>query len=104
MRHIVLVPLLVFCLPIGSAMAVGARDVATSAGISASLYSTFKDDKRVMPARDELSAFIASDGAIRGAYLESALQQIRRDHPGLTVSDEELARALLVQDDPPAGQ
>ena len=66
------------------------------------LYSTFKDDKRIIPARDELSAFVASGGAIRGAYVESALEQARKDHPGLQANDEELARAILSQDDPVA--
>jgi len=85
------------CLPFGSAFArVDAGDVATSAGVSASLYSTFKDHKMVIPARDDLSAFVASGGAIRGAYLESALQQVRQENPGLNASDEELANAILV--------
>ena len=98
MRKLMLIPALVACLPLGSAMAVGARDVATSAGVSASLYSTFKDDKMVLPARDDLSSFIASGGAIRGAYLEAVLQQARQNNPGLQASDEELAQALLAQD------
>ena len=102
MRRLLLVPMLL-CLPLGSAMAdVDVEDVATSAGVSASLYSTFKDDKRIIPARDELSAFVASGGAIRGAYVESALEQARKDHPGLQANDEELARAILSQDDPVA--
>ncbi|MBV4459019.1 DUF2388 domain-containing protein [Pseudomonas sp. COR58] len=96
MRHLVLVSSLILCLPFGSALArVDAGDVATSAGISASLYSTFKDHKMVIPARDDLSAFVASGGAIRGVYLESVLQQVRQDNPGLTASDEELANAIL---------
>ncbi|MFK3775011.1 MULTISPECIES: DUF2388 domain-containing protein [Pseudomonas] len=104
MRHLLLVPSLLLLLPAGAALArVDAGDVATSAGVSASLYSTFKDDKRIIPARDELSAFVASGGAIRGAYLESALEQARQANPGMQVSDEELARALLSQDDPVAG-
>ncbi|WP_166360201.1 DUF2388 domain-containing protein [Pseudomonas akapageensis] len=99
MRHIMLIPALVLCLPFGSTLAdVDAGDVATSAGLSASLYSTFKDDKIVTPARDELSSFVGSGGAIRGAYLESLLKQIRQDHPGLKASDEELARALLTRE------
>jgi uncharacterized protein (TIGR02448 family) len=101
MRHLLLAPALLLLLPAGAALArVDAGDVATSAGVSASLYSTFKDDKRIIPARDELSAFVASGGAIRGVYLESALQQARQANPGMQVSDEELARALLSQDDP----
>ena len=103
MRHLFLAPALLLLLPAGAALArVDAGDVATSAGISASLYSTFKDDKRIIPARDELSAFVASGGAIRGAYVESALEQARKDHPGLQANDEELARAILSQDDPVA--
>ncbi|MGF6394229.1 DUF2388 domain-containing protein [Pseudomonas plecoglossicida] len=100
MRHLILAPALLLLLPAGAALAdVDAGDVATSAGVSASLYSTFKDDKRIIPARDELSAFVASDGAIRGAYVESALEQVRKDHPGLQANDEDIARAILTQDE-----
>ncbi|EJZ58969.1 MULTISPECIES: DUF2388 domain-containing protein [Pseudomonas] len=96
MRKLLLVSSLILCLPFGSAMArVDAKDVATSAGVSASLYSTFKDHKMVIPARDDLTAFVASDGAIRGVYLESVLQQVRQDNPGINASDEELANAIL---------
>ncbi|MDD1017064.1 DUF2388 domain-containing protein [Pseudomonas rubra] len=100
MRRLLLVSSLVLCLPFGSAFArVDAGDVATSAGVSASLYSTFKDDKRIIAARDDASSFIASDGAIRGVYLESMLQSIRAQNPDLKASDEELARAILLQDE-----
>ncbi len=106
MRRIFLIPLLMLCLPFGSAMAhrpdIDARDVATSAGISVSLYSTFKDHKIITPVRDDASTFIASGGAIRGAYLESVLDQIRHDNPGLKASDEELANAILIQYEIPA--
>ncbi|RWU19052.1 hypothetical protein DM813_22305 [Pseudomonas alkylphenolica] len=99
MRRLLLVSSLVVCLPIGSALAdVDAGDVATSAGVSASLYSTFKDDKRIIPARDDASSFIASNGAIRGVYLESMMQRVRQEHPGLKASDEDIARAILAQD------
>lgn len=105
MRRIMLVSSLVLCLPFGSALArVDAGDVATSAGVSASLYSTFKDDKIVIPARDDASTFIASGGAIRGVYLESMLQSIRQQNPGLQASDEELAKAILTHDELGAGQ
>lgn len=99
MRRLLLVPMLL-CLPLGSVMAdVDVEDVATSAGVSASLYSTFKDHKLVVPARDDLSSFVASGGTIRGAYLESVLKQIRQDNPGLNATDAELAEALLMQPD-----
>ena len=98
MRRLLLVSSLVLCLPFGSALAkVDAGDVATSAGVSASLYSTFKDDKRIIPARDDASSFIASDGAIRGVYLESMMRRIRQDNPDLQASDEDIARAILIQ-------
>jgi uncharacterized protein (TIGR02448 family) len=50
----------------------------------------------VIPARDDLSAFVASGGAIRGVYLESVLQQVRQENPGINASDEDLANAILV--------
>ena len=102
MRRLIIISSLVLCLPVGSAMA--DVDVATSAGVSASLYSTFKDDKRVIPARDDATSFVASGGAIRGAYLESYLKQVRLENPGLNASDEDLARAILVQEGVAAGQ
>lgn len=99
MRHLLLIPSLLLLLPAGAALArVDAGDVATSAGVSASLYSTFKDDKRIIPARDEASSFVASGGEIRGVYLESVLQRVRQENPGLQASDEEIARAILVSD------
>lgn len=105
MRRLIIISSLVLCLPIGSAMAdVDAKDVATSAGVSASLYSTFKDDKLMIPARDDASSFVASGGAIRGVYLEQALQRVRQQNPGLNASDEDLARAILVQDGMQASQ
>jgi uncharacterized protein (TIGR02448 family) len=105
MRRLIIISSLVLCVPFGSAFAdVDAGDVATSAGVSASLYSTFKDDKLMIPARDDASSFVASGGAIRGVYLESVMQQIRQDNPGLNASDEDLARAILIQDGAAAGQ
>ncbi|MCU1761010.1 DUF2388 domain-containing protein [Pseudomonas sp. 14P_8.1_Bac3] len=105
MRRLILISSLVLCLPFGSAFArVDAGDVATSAGVSASLYSTFKDHKLMIPARDDASSFVASGGAIRGVYLESVMKQIRQDNPGLNASDEDLARAILIQDGNAAGQ
>ena len=105
MRRLIIISSLMLCLPIGSAMAdVDAEDVATSAGVSASLYSTFKDDKLMIPARDDASSFVASGGEIRGVYLESVLKKIRQDNPGLNASDEDLARAILIQEGNAAGQ
>ncbi|TBN41527.1 DUF2388 domain-containing protein [Pseudomonas sp. BGI-2] len=105
MRRLIIISSFMLCLPFGSAMAkVDAGDVATSAGVSASLYSTFKDNKLSIPARDDASSFVASGGTIRGVYLESVLNQIRQANPGLKASDEELARAILIHESVAAGQ
>ncbi|MNP57128.1 hypothetical protein D3C76_1519250 [compost metagenome] len=46
--------------------------------------------------RDDASSFIASDGAIRGPYLEAELKRLRNENPAMQGrSDEELASAIL---------
>ncbi|WP_252271899.1 DUF2388 domain-containing protein [Pseudomonas subflava] len=89
-------------LPVAPAMADADfwRDVLSSGATTASTYMTFKDDKQVLAARDDASAFVASGGQIRGAHLEAALQRVRSEHPQLRASDEELAQALLIQTGP----
>ena len=83
----------------GLTLARDASDYATSAGISASLYSTFKDDKLVVAAREDAGAFVASAGSVRGAYLEAALRHLRDTRPELAAhSDLRLAEALLAQE------
>lgn len=95
MRKQLIVASLALCLPVTSALAAGWRDFATSAGVSASLYSTFRDHKIVYAAKDDASSFIASNGEIRGPYLESVLSQVRSEHPGLSADDMEIATAIL---------
>jgi uncharacterized protein (TIGR02448 family) len=102
MRNKLLVACLALCLPASAAFAAGVRDYATSAGISASLYSTFKDDKIVYAAQDDASSFVASNGAIRGPYLEAALRQLRGKNPGLRADDMALATAILTAEQQPA--
>ncbi|RON50876.1 DUF2388 domain-containing protein [Pseudomonas frederiksbergensis] len=55
------------------------------------------DHKLLIAAQDDAAAFIASDGQLRGAQLESALVYLRRTQPKLHASDLELAQAILVQ-------
>jgi uncharacterized protein (TIGR02448 family) len=55
------------------------------------------DHKLLIAAQDDAAAFIASDGQLRGAQLESALDYLRRTQPKLHASDLELAQAILVQ-------
>ncbi|MBO0496118.1 MULTISPECIES: DUF2388 domain-containing protein [unclassified Pseudomonas] len=78
-----------------------AFDVTTQ-GTVASAYATSKVtsapfDRKIVAARDDAAAFIATDGQWRGARLESALDDLRRSHPKLNASDRELAQAILVQ-------
>ncbi|MBB4822308.1 uncharacterized protein (TIGR02448 family) [Pseudomonas alcaligenes] len=48
-------------------------------------------------ARDDAASFLASDGAIRGAQLEGALQVLRQREELARYSDQELAEAILAQ-------
>lgn len=91
--------LALIALPAGSAMAdTFWRNVISSGATTASTYVTFKDNKLIVAAREDASSFVASDGQIRGPYLEAALRQVRADNPGLTASDEELASAILASE------
>ena len=48
--------------PVGSAMADGlVRDILSSGATTASTYMTFKDDKLVIPAREDAGSFVASN-------------------------------------------
>ncbi|WP_437879597.1 DUF2388 domain-containing protein [Pseudomonas sp. LRF_L74] len=91
------------CLPLGSAMADNTvRNILSSGATTASTYVTFKDHKLIVAAQDDAGAFVASDGKVRGAYLEAALDRVRSDNPGLQASDAELAQAILIAE--PAAQ
>ncbi|WP_444815416.1 DUF2388 domain-containing protein [Stutzerimonas frequens] len=96
MRKIRLAALTLALAPLGTAMADGlVRDILSSGATTASTYLTFKDNKLVVPAREDAGSFVASNGEIRGPYLEAALQQMRREQPELQASDMELATAIL---------
>ena len=55
------------------------------------------DRKLIIAAQDDAAAFVATDGELRGAQLESALMALRQGEPKLSASDLELAQAILVQ-------
>ncbi|AWT11862.1 DUF2388 domain-containing protein [Stutzerimonas frequens] len=101
MRKIRLAALTLALAPLGTAMADGlVRDILSSGATTASTYLTFKDNKLVVPAREDAGSFVASNGEIRGPYLEAALQQMRREQPELQASDMELATAILAAEQP----
>ncbi|SDY66691.1 DUF2388 domain-containing protein [Pseudomonas sp. NFIX28] len=85
-------------LPVGSAMADSFwRNVLSSGATTASTYLTFKDHKLIIAAQDDAGSFVASEGSIRGPYLEAAMQKVRADNPGLQATDMELANAILAK-------
>ena len=58
--------------------------------------TSIRDMKIVREARDDAASFVASDGDIRGAQLEAALQVVRERVPeARDASDQELAEAIL---------
>ena len=69
--------------------------VAASTDATSDVTSSFKDDKIVQAARDDAASFVASEGAIRGVKLESALDHIRHQAPQLNATDAQLAQAIL---------
>ncbi|WAH58691.1 DUF2388 domain-containing protein [Pseudomonas silvicola] len=75
----------------------------TTQGVVMSGYVTSQvttapfDRKLVRAAQDDAAAYVATDGQIQGARLESALSYLRQHHAGLHASDLELAQAILVQ-------
>lgn len=62
-----------------------------TAGITASTSNALQP---YQSARDDALAYIASAGDIRGARLESALRQYRRDHAEADSSDMQIALAI----------
>ncbi|MDD2034358.1 DUF2388 domain-containing protein [Pseudomonas hefeiensis] len=90
--------LALLALPVGSAMAdTFWRNVISSGATTGSTYLTFKDNKLIVAAQDDAGSFVASDGGIRGPYLEAAMQKVRADNPGLQATDMELANAILAK-------
>jgi len=55
------------------------------------------DHKLLLAAHDDAAAFVASNGQLRGAHLESALVYLHQSRAKLHASDLELAQAILVQ-------
>lgn len=100
MRKHLLAAVALSVMPIGAAMADKGfvRQILSSGATTASTYMTFRDDKLVAAAREDAGSFVASDGEIRGPYLEAMLLKVRSDQPGLEASDMELASALLASE------
>lgn len=78
----------------GDALTLGA--VLGSLSVSSLDCSANYDCKQVLAAQDDAQVFIASNGEIRSAALNQALQSLREANPAVAqVSDLELAAAIL---------
>jgi uncharacterized protein (TIGR02448 family) len=97
MRSLYLV--LAGCCLCGSAQAFDSIFAGTVAStyVASQVTTAPFDNKLILDSRDEAARFVASQGEIRGARLESALRWLREQQPRLAASDLELAEAILVQ-------
>jgi len=93
---------ILFCALIALPLSAFASSFAgTSAGSASgassnSSGSSSGDDKVLLDAREDAAGFVASNGAIRGAWLEAALIQLREnDAATRDASDMALARKIL---------
>jgi uncharacterized protein (TIGR02448 family) len=72
------------------------RALERSFDFTSDTTTSIRDMKVVQAARDDAASFVASEGSIRGAQLEAALQVVRERVPeARQASDAELAQALL---------
>lgn len=70
--------------------------VSATAEALSDATSSLRDSKVVRDAQDDASAFVASGGTLRGAYLEAALLHLREQAPALKhVDDGQLAQAII---------
>lgn len=97
MRPILLLAVLALPLP-ALASSFAGSSAGSASGASSAGSSSSDDDKIVLDAREDAAAFVASDGAIRGARLEAALLHLREhDAAQRVASDLALARTLLAR-------
>jgi uncharacterized protein (TIGR02448 family) len=94
-----LLPLCLLCAWNSSAMAFDTttQGVVMTGYVTSQVTTAPFDRKIVLHARDDAAAFVATDGAVRGVQLESALDYLRTRSAKLHASDLELAQAILVQ-------
>ena len=99
MSRMILISALLACSAVTPAFAgsfAGTTAGTSAAGSSASSQSSSPNDKVILQARDDAASFVASDGRIRGAQLESALRYLReKNADARRASDMQLAQAIL---------
>jgi len=90
-----------YCLMVLSSSAMAINDFWVETLISststATTYLTSRDNKLIVGTQDDASAFVASNGNIKGVYLEAAMKKIRTSHPEMEISDMALAQSILAR-------
>ncbi|WP_426151071.1 DUF2388 domain-containing protein [Pseudomonas sp. DC3000-4b1] len=71
------------------------RAIDATTDTTSDLSSSLRDNKVVQQARDDAASFVASDGAIRGVRLESALAFLREQLPEVQATDTQWAEAII---------
>lgn len=72
------------------------RAFARSINFTSDTTTSIRDSKVVQEARDDAASFVATNGDIRGAHLESAFGTLRARVPeARDASDQVLAEAIL---------
>ncbi|WP_040260504.1 DUF2388 domain-containing protein [Pseudomonas massiliensis] len=71
------------------------RAIDATTDTTSDLSSSLRDNKLVQQARDDAASFVASDGAIRGVRLESALAFLREQLPQVQATDTQWAEAII---------
>ena len=79
---------------LGTTDAIGGSLVNSVEGTS---DATSGNDKVILDAVDDAASFVGSNGEIRGAYLEAALNHMRAQQPELEASDMQLAESILAR-------
>lgn len=80
-----------------SAYTLGVTLMTTILPTASSEVSSGKSNKSklIVNAKNDAATFIASNGEVRGAYLESAFNELRKDIPKSQANDTQLAQAIL---------
>ncbi|MCX2891430.1 MULTISPECIES: DUF2388 domain-containing protein [Pseudomonas] len=97
MRYLLSLLLSLACVASAHAMDTTTQGLVITGYVTSQVTSAPFDRKLVRQARDDAAAFVASEGLIRGARLEAALESLRHNCTRHAVGDLELAQAILVQ-------
>lgn len=97
MRYLSLLLLVLCWTNAAQALDLTTNNLVVSGYVTSKVTSAPFDRKLLLDAHDDAAAFVASDGQIRGARLQAAMNRLRQTNPELPVGDLELAQAILVQ-------